>query len=355
MTKVGIYVDYKHNDTTLAAVMLGNWFIRSGSQVRFISDDSVARNVDDYWDSKVLRDFSGRGDCYSGLSHVFWFCPNELSLKAAKREESQSDMISPVRHFYVPGWCAASAMSDAFLLNAHKTISLSQDAAIWLSSKCRDFEVNTAWSNLCAADKLLVPKNGRVENDKIKILILLGSDFSVAIGDEFFEVVEKLLRLYKGLHVTFAMERSLPKSQRRRLSGLIQAFGSRVCRKGVVPYSRYHEMAYSHDWVYLACSAFRHGALISHLEVSGTPLICHDVPPARSYIAGKLSGLLVPTTAADTFKPAGIVCFDSLMTTLGQAVELNELSLKGLQRNAYAGRRKRIQDFERFLLKEVLA
>jgi hypothetical protein len=354
MTKVGIYVDYKHNDTTLAAVMLGNWFIRSGNPVRFISNGPVARNVDDYWDSKVLRDFSGQGGCYSGLSHVFWFYPDELSLKAAKFEASQSDMVASPCHFYVPGWCDVAPLSDDFLLNADKTISLSQDAAIWLSSKCRDFEVNTAWSNLCAADKLLAVKNGRVENDKIKILVLLGSDFSTTIGEELFEVIANLLRLYSGLHVTFAMERSLPKPQRRRLAGLIQAFGSRVCRRGVVPYSRYHEMAYSHDWVYLACSSFRHGALIPHLEVSGTPLICHDVPPARSYIAGKLSGLLVPTTATDTLKPAGIVCFDSLMATLGHAAELNELSLKGLQRNAYAGRRKRIQDFERFLLKEVL-
>lgn len=365
MSKIGIYVDYKHNETTLAAVMLANWMLRLGNCVRIISNGTVARNVDSYWDDRVLRDNFRNRNCYLDLSHVFWFYPDRLSYFVARFVGENNERVldatihaenegkvSSIQHLYFPGWCNKSTIPNELLLNA-KIVCLNRDSAIWLSSSSHDFELDQRWAELCSPDKLLVPKSGRAEKNKLKILTLLGSDFAQDIGNQLFDVFEDLLNRHAQLQVTFLLEKSLSRLQRNRLKKLKRTFENRVVLAGVMPYNQYHAMAYLHDWVYVACASFKHGALIPHLSVSGTPLICHDIPPARSYISSSLSGLLVPTKTASTFKPRGVVCFDSLLTTLKQAIEMNDLGLKGLQKNSYDAIKKKNDAFSRFLLQEV--
>jgi len=365
MLKVGIYVDYKHNDTTLAAVMLANWMLRLGNSVKVISNGPVARNVDCYWDDRVIRDSNKSLKLYENLTHAFWFYPDRLTFLTAKfvgeNTERASELdshienlgkTSTLNHVYFPGWCSKEVLFGELLLNS-KAICLNRDSALWLSSKCKDFEVDRNWSTLCSADKLLVPKQGKVDKDKVKMLVLLGSDFSQDIGNELISTFEALLKKHETLKVTFLLEKSLPKVHKSRLNRLKLSFKDRVVLAGVMPYSQYHAMAYLHDWVYLACASFKHGALIPHLAVSGTPLICHDIPPARSYISGGLSGMLVPTVVSNTFNPRGIVCFKALATTLSQAINMNDLGLKGLQKNTYSNHKKQAQEFARFLSQEL--
>lgn len=365
MPKVGIYVDYKHNETTLTAVMLANWMLRLGNSVRIVSNGPVAKNVDSYWDDRVLRDNFRNRNCYTDLTHAFWFYPDRLSFFTAKfigehnprantlsQHTENDNKTETIKHLYFPGWCDRSALNNELLLNS-KVICLNRDCAAWLSGNCREFDIDQRWSNLCSSDKLLVPKLGRFEKKKTKLLVLLGSDFVQDIGTELFETMEKLLVAQSTLRVTFMLEKSLPKLHRNHLKRLKKRFDSRVVLAGIMPYSQYHAMTYIHDWVYIACASFRHGSLIPHLAVSGTPLICHDIPPARTYMSNTLSGLLVPTPAADTFRPRGLVCFDAVMSTIIKAVETNEIGLKGLQQNNYNQKKRQSDEFTRFLTQEI--
>lgn len=366
MLKVGIYVDYKHNETTLAAVMLANWMVYLGHEVKIISNGKIARNVDSYWDSKVIRYSYKNRFCFLDLTHVLWFYPDRLSFFTAKflgennnrastlhLHAENSKKSTTISNLYFPGWCDRSALSDELILNCNKVMCLSRDMALWLSSTCRKFELEQRWCDLTSSDKLLTPKYGKVAENKTKMLVILGSDFVADIGAQALKILDKLLKENPTFQITLLYEKSLPRQYRSHIRSLIKRYPKRVVDAGIMPYSQYQPMSYLHDWTYIACASFKTGALIPHLEVSGTPLICHDIPPARSYISGQLSGLLIPTESADTFRPRGLVSFTALYDTLKAAINMNELAIKGLQQNSYANRKKRGIDFARFLVQEI--
>jgi hypothetical protein len=63
--------------------------------------------------------------------------------------------------------------------------------------------------------------------------------------------------------------------------------------------------------------------------------------------------MLVPTVVSNTFNPRGIVCFKALATTLSQAINMNDLGLKGLQKNTCSNHKKQAQEFAKFLSQEL--
>jgi hypothetical protein len=352
MLEVVIYLDYKHNDQTLAAIQVANWLLSLGYRVLLVSDGKVARNVDTYWDSKVVNAADNTLDRLIGADYVCWFYPNVNSLKLIRYVSGTQEKKPPL-HIYFPGFGRAESLKPEFFSQVDKTICLNRDLALWLSSNVHAATSNQSRADLTSCDRTLNVKCGKLDQEFTRLAVYLGADFVANIGSKLLTVLSDLLKSCPTAKLTFATEKTLPRQYRSHMSRLISAYEGRVSNFGVIPYSRYPTWAYLSDWVYIASASFKYGAIIPHLEVSGTPLICHDIPPARSYISGSLSGLIVPTAISTTSYPIGKVSFSDIFDTLKTAVNYPELGLRGLQKNLNDNRKKRAIAFGCFLQKEL--
>jgi hypothetical protein len=351
MLEVGVYVDYKHNDQTLAAIQVANWFLSLGYKVKMVSDGPIAKNVDEFWDSRVIRHTENNLSWMIGINYVCWFYPHTLGANVINYFAHMSDKERP-QHVYFPGFSSVNSLNPGFFGHVDKTICLNRDIALWLSSNVYASQTNQRWADLTSCDKVMYEKCGRFSQDSCHLTVVLGGDFVENIGVNLLVTLDKLLSSVDSLKISLVSEKTLPRQYRSQIKRLARKHLPRVVNFGVIPYSRYSTIAYLSDFIYIASASFRYGSLISHLGASGTPLICHDLPPARSYLANGISGLIIPTTVSSTSHPIGQVSFLSIFDTLKNAVELSELSLRGLQKNSYEVRKKKAADFGRFLQQE---
>ena len=354
MLKVGIFAPYVRNEITLAAVQLADWLVRCGIEVLFLTDGQVSRGIHPIWDRKVRRAKGAAVYTWAyNATHLCWFSPNPVAMAAAKLVASDSPKRQ-TRHLFFPHWSNWKAEHEAMLLSSARTICLSHDTADWLDKRYPNVPINKTWANLTAPATLLFPRVGRLSLTSSHLLVILTKSIELDIGIQLLQTFDALLDSHPGLHVTFLLEHSLPRSYRKEFRRLQQLYPGRVVTATSPAYYDYIQLARQHDWVYLASTRHTYGSLLALLASSSVPLICHDAPPARAHVTHNYNGKLIPCDLRESPAPVADVSMEDIGVTLDNLLIGPEVSLRSMQVNAAALFAQKQKSFEQFLYKEFV-
>lgn len=354
MLKVGIFAPYVRNEITLAAVQLADWLVRCGIEVVFLTDGKVSTGIHPVWDQKVKRVKGSAVYTWAyNATHLCWFSPNLEAMAAAKLVASDSPKRQ-TRHFFFPHWSTWKAEHELMLLSPARTICLSHDMADWLARRYPDVPTNKTWANLTAPASLLFPRAGRLNLTSSHLLVILTKSIELDIGIQLLQTFDALLDSHLGLHVTFLLEHSLPRSYRKEFRRMRQLYPERTTTVTSPPYYEYVQLARQHDWVYLTSTRHTHGSLLGLLASSSVPLICHDAPPVRAHVTHNHNGKLIPCDLRENPAPVADVSMEDIGEVLDNLLIEPEVNLRNMQANAAALFAQKQKSFEQFLYKEFV-
>lgn len=354
MLKVGIFAPYVRSEITLAAVQFADWLVRCGIDVVFLAEGRVAQGIHPVWDRKVRRATPSAvyGWAY-GATHLCWFSPNLEAMRAAKLVASD-DPRRCTRHLFFPHWSNWKAEHELLMHTANRTICLSKELSQWLDKRYGKPHSNRVCVNLVSPVSLLFPRAGRLSLVSSHLLVVLTKSVEADIGIQLLSVFDCLLDGHPGLHVTFLLEHSLPKRYRKQLNRLSRNYLGRVVTVTSPAYYDYPQLARQHDWIYLASTRHTYGAMLTLLTSSSVPVICHDVPPARSHVFPNLNGKLIPCDLRESPAPVADVRMDEIGLALDKLLIGPEVLLRSLQSNATVQLSQQQKIFEQFILREFV-
>ncbi len=354
MLKVGIFTPYVRGETTLAAVQLADWLLRCGIEVTILAEGRIDSGIHPVWDNKVKR--ATRKTVYAwayGCTHLCWFSANFAAVRAARLVAPDSPKRR-TQNFFFPSWNGWGREQEAMVLLCQQTICLSQDMAYWIDKKYFQTAVIRTWVNLVSPASLLFPRVGRLDVTATRLLAVITKSVELDIGNQLFSVFDTLLDGHSGLHVTFLLEHSLPKDYRKQLANIKQKHEDRVTIVTGPPYYEYVQLARQHDWVYLASTRHTYGSILSTLMSSSVPIICHDVPPVRSYVANNFSGKLINCDLIESPGPVAVVELDDVSHTLDSLLISPDTVMRAIQTNMAISLQNKQRVFEQFIFSEFM-
>lgn len=355
MLKVGIYTPYVKNEIALAAVQFADWLVRCGLDVELLSDGKVDAGIHSVWDRKVRRADSNTAvfQWAYGATHLCWFTPNTWAYETS-RVVARDTPRKLTKTVFFPHWCNWTEHHANFFRVAHRTICLSQDLAHWLDAKYPDIQTNRTWANLVSPSVPLMPKQGFVEPGSRRLLILLDQSTVLDIGPTVFDPFEFLLAEHPYLEITFAFLGALPKGYKNVVRTLKYQYGERINFAGNPSYPSYIHLTRQHDWVYFAATRHRLGSLLSHLQVTTVPILCHDVPPVGGHLTDAATGKLVPCGIHERPVPVADVDMQEVGLALDEMLTRDEAHLMDMQSAIASHLRKKQDSFEKFIMKEFV-
>lgn len=355
MLKIGIYAPYVKNEITLAAVQVADWLVRCGLDVEFLSDGKVSSGIHPVWDRKVRRahDLDSVFRWAYGATHLCWFTPN-LNAYEAARVVARDTNQRRTKTIFFPHWGNWTPVHGSFFRLAHRTICLSQDLANWLDAKYPDLATNRTWANLVSPSIPLIPKQGLVDPEQRRLLVLLDHSMTLDIGPGIFEAFDFLLAEHPRLRLTFAFLGSLPRPYRWLVESTQLHFPDRIEFVGNPAYVEYLHLARQHDWVYLAATRHRLGSLLSHLLVTTVPILCHDLPPVGGHLIDESTGKLIPCGLHERPVPVAEVDVQTVGLTIDSLLAIDEANLCGMQAAITTHLLKKQASFEKFIVKEFI-
>lgn len=354
MLKVGIFAPYVRNETTLAAVQIADWLVRCGIEVEFLAEGRIAKGIHPVWDCKVRR--ANEDSIYRWAfrsTHLCWFSPNQMALRAAKLVSSFSPKYQTLQ-YYFPYWGVWNSAHLTFLSMADRVICLSHDQANWLDKRQGKVLDTRTWANLVVADRLLSPKRGWVEPGFQQFLIVLSKSVEVDIGPDLFRIFYSLLDNHTGTKFTFLLEHSMPRMYRVGIKRLQQRYPNRVACVISPAYYEYVNLARQHDWVYMAGTRFTHGSVMAALISSSSVLVCHDIPPVGAHIAADLNGKLIVCGLNEQPAPVAEVSLVDVEASLSELAQAPTEMLESMQAVTVTYLSKKQKAFEWFICNEFV-
>lgn len=354
MLKVGIFAPYVRSETTLAAVQFADWLLRCGIAVEFVAEDKIHKGIHPVWDKKVKS--PTRRHIYkwaAAATHLCWFAPSGSALYYAGLV-TKSSAKQRTKQLFFPTWSNWTKEHEFFTLTADRTICLSRDMSVWLDERYDKDQTNRTWANLVAPAKIVIPKHGLTNLSQRRLLVVLGKAFDLDLDPGFIDEFSILLALSEIVHITFLLDKSLPKVYRQRLRNLKKYFSERVQIVRDLPYYDYTRLARQHDWVYLTSTRHTYGSLMSALLVSSVPMLCHKLPPAEAQIQDGTTGRLIPCHVYNTKSPIAEVESTTVIEMLNSALHLSEATLKTFQHNLTGYLERKQNSFCQFILKEFV-
>ena len=354
MLKVGIFAPYTRSETTLAAVQLADWLLRCGIEVSFIAEDRAKQGIHPVWDKKVMS--AKNRNIYkwaTNTTHLCWFSPHSYALHLVGLV-TRSNAKQRTRHMFFPTWGSWSKDHEFFTLTADRTICLSQSMALWLDKRYKREQTNRTWANLVSPATIVVPKQGWTNSKQRRLMVVLTRAVNLDISPDFIDEFAVLLSISDLVHITFLLDKSVPKTYRRRLKGLMSSFPGRVQVIRDVPYYDYVRLARQHDWVYVSSTRYTYGSLLSLLATSSVPLICNDVAPVSAYVNNGTTGRLLPSQTYGKSSPVAEVNGEVVMAELNSILHLAEVTLKTFQHNVQSYLHHKQAAFQKFLTKEFM-
>lgn len=356
MLRVGIYAPYVRNETTLAAVQFADWLVRIGIEVSFLSEGKVETGVHPAWDKRVQR--ANRVSIYGWAyqsTHLCWFSPNAKALHHARLACFNNERRR-TKHFYFPRWCKWNQDCDNFLQGVDKVISFSRDMHLWIQ-QYKEGDLLAAdrdWANLVVSDQVLVPKYGKVEQGKTKLLIVIPKNTCEETRNLLLTLVARLLLKRHDLSITLLLECSWPRTQRRWFKRMQKSYPGRLEQVSSPPYWDYVGIARNHDWMYLAGQKYAYGSLIAMLVSSTVPIICHDVPPVGAHVLNDDNGKLIPCQLQDYQHPEALIDMKDVEKSILDVLNRPTVFLKSIQVQCKSQLAEKQKHFEHFMIREFI-
>ena len=356
MLKVGLLTPYVRNEVTLAATQFADWLTRCGIDVSILSDSKIESGIHPVWDNKVKRVHKKAVYAWAyGSTHLCWFSANVKALQWSRLVGFDKPKFR-TKHFFFPYWSHWPESCDTFMRQANRVICLNQDIHKWLQDyrPATILNYDRTWANLLPADRVLIPKHGRIDKKQSYLMAVLTNTTHLDLGAGVLDVFDFLLTTRPDLYVTILIEKTLPRGYRAKMAKLGAAHGERLTVVHNPPYYAYCELARRHDWVYVANTRHLFGSLISALLPSTVPLICHDVPPVGAHVQDKQNGRLIPCDVHDESAPIAAVSLDVVGNYLDDILNEPSIVLKALQLTSVELFSKRQTAFERFVNNEFI-
>lgn len=354
MLKVGIFAPYTRSEVTLAAVQLADWLLRCGIEVIFIAEDRVGQGIHPVWDCKVIS--AKTRNVYkwaTNATHLCWFSPHSYALSLTTLVAKTSGR-QRIQHIFFPTWGNWTADHEFFALTSDRTICLSRDMANWLDARYDKEKTNRTWANLVSPSTIVVPKQGLTNKDQRRLLAVCSQAFDLDLGSDFVNEFAVLLQISDLVHITFLLDKSVPRNYRQRFNELKKYFPGRVQIVKNIPYYDYVQLARQHDWIYLTSTRYTYGSLLSLLLSSSVPVICHDISPTSAHISNGTTGILIPCESYNKTAPVAAVASETAMSDLSAALHFDESTLKTFQHNLTGQLQRKQSAFQKFLLKEFV-
>jgi len=353
--KVGIYAPYVKNEITLAAVQFADWLIRCGLDVDFLVAGKVNSGIHAVWDHKVKRARSVE-TVYRwahNATHLCWFTPDVHAFDAAKLVMADQPKRK-TKNIFFPHWCNWTRNHAQFFRNTQRTICFSQDLANWLDAKYPDIDTHRTWANLVSPAIPLVCKRGFVESGSRSLLVVFDRSTVIDIGAAIFDMFDLLIQTHPQLKLTFAFVGSLPVEYRNQVRSLQYMREEQVTFAANPSYVDYLHLTRQHDWVYLAATRHRFGSMLSYLQISTVPLVCHDIPPVGGHLVDEKTGYLIPCGLHEKPFPVAEINVRRVYNTLNNLLLLDEAKLVDMQTAIALQLKKKQASFEQFLMKEFV-
>jgi len=359
MLKVGIFTPYVRNEVTLAATQFADWLIRCGIDVVMLSSSKIESGIHRIWDHKVRR-ATNKTAIYSwayGATHLCWFEADMAALKQSQLVAIGNSKIS-TQNYYFPYWARQTDACRHFTACADRVICLNRDLFHWLCrldpGKVRDLNKVTTYVNLMSPGRLILAKDGKVTEGQTRLLAVLPKATKRDLGIGVLGVFKSLLQRHPSLAMTVLIESSLPCNYRTQLAKMRQQYGERLSVVTGLPYYGYSDLARQHDWVYVANTRHLFGSLLSTLNASSVPLVCHDLPPVGAHVGDKHNGVLIPCNLLGEEMPVADVDLSVVFKYLDCVVSEPEISLMALQLTGAEYLKQRQAYFEQFIYKEFV-
>jgi len=354
--KVGIYVPYVKNEVTLAAVQFADWLVRCGLQVEILSNGKVSSGIHSFWDKKVrrCRDSGSVFRWAFSATHLCWFSPDYKAYEAA-RTVARDTAKKSVRNIFFPDLCRWSESHVGFFQECDRTICLSQDLSRWLDVKHPTIQTSRTWANLVSPSLSLSNKQGLINPDQLRLLIVMDRSMTIDIGIEIISMFRSILEKNNKIHLTFVFSGALPKTYSNVLKLIASEYRGRLKCVGNIGYPDYIHLVLQHDWVYSAVTRYRTGALLSHLLVTNVPIICHDIAPVCGHLSDAITGKLIPCATHDRYFPVAAVELDNIKNEIESVLALTEKQLVVMQLAIANQIRKKQASFEKFIIKEFIS
>jgi len=355
MLKVGIYAPYAKNEVTLAAVQFADWLVRCGLDVDFMTNGKVNQGVHAVWDKKVrrVRNVESLYRWAHNATHLCWFAPDVFAFDAAKLVMADRPKRK-TKNFFFPHWCNWSTNYVKFFQSTKRTICLAQEMAIWLDAKYPDIDTKRTWANLVSPAIPLICKQGFVEPESRSLLVLFDRSTVLDVDLELFDLFDLLLQNHPHLKITFAFVGALPTPYRDQVRSLKFIREDRVFFANNPDYTDYLHLARQHDWIYLATTRHQFGSLLSHLQITTVPIICHDIPPVGGHIVDKKTGYLIPCGLHEKPFPLAEINAVEVYNKLDDVFMLSETELITMQTAIAQQLKKKQAAFEQFIMKEFV-
>jgi hypothetical protein len=87
---------------------------------------------------------------------------------------------------------------------------------------------------------------------------------------------------------------------------------------------------------------------------SSVPIICHDVPPVRSYVANNFSGKLINCDLIESPGPVAVVELDDVSHTLDSLLISPDTVMRAIQTNMAISLQNKQRVFEQFIFSEFM-
>lgn len=358
MLKVGIFTPYVRNEITLAATQFADWLVRCGIEVVMLSSGKIENGIHPVWDRKVRR--ARKSAVYSwahGATHLCWF---EAGVEVLEwtRLVTSADSKSCTKHFYFPHWSRWTEACSYFADHVDRVICLNRDIYYWLYKlhimDAFKLKATGTYASLMTPNRVLLPKQGKISADRTSLLTVLTKSTVADMGIDVLGLLDVLLVTRHELAITVLIEASLPRVWRSELVRMRKEYGERFQVVKDLPYYCYSDLARQHDWVYVANTRHLFGSLLSTLNASSVPLICHDLPPVGAYVGDKHSGRLIPCGLQDSAIPVADVDLKVVLQYLDDILGESELQLTALQIMGVDHLRQRQVRFEQFVYKEFV-
>lgn len=315
MIKVCVYVDYVNDDITLTAVQLADWLVRLGVNVTLLSRSRIKKGIHPYWDNKALV-LSKSGTSFLHLiraDYVFWLTVDNFVCDVMLPIATQHLNIKQPKHIVCPSW-NNTPRELLFAINyAHKVLFFTEDNKHWFESYklLKEIKSKVVVLPLVSAYQLQSIKQKKIE-DKIKLLVILGKHMSKDNPDIFLRLnnLAKSTDCNIGLLQLNSLDRELRKDFKQlcQLSNVVH-----------VTYNYLSDLAYiarDYDIVFNTETRYKHGAHVSLLYASNTPVVAYRVPPVTSYISNYSTGYLLPCGVDTVNSPIGKVHGDAQFNSL---------------------------------------
>ena len=363
--KVGIFVPYARNETTLAATQFADWLVRSGIQVVMLSPSKPGKGVHTHWDSRVIYRKPSHNENKTKLfewafncTHICWFEPDEWAFRMSKIVCADS-RHKFTKHYFFPSRCTAKEDSKKikeFLDLVDEVICLNRSMLHWLNSFHPSHSLSAPRSmiNICSPSTPVQSRYGPKTSGKVKLLVVVTKSAIYDVGIGLLDVFDYLLLSHENLEITVLLQTSWPSYFRQKLSAIAKLHGERLSVVTSPDYYDYPKYTFENDWVYLCSTRHDYGSLISVLAGTGTPLICHTLPPVLDILGGLLTNgqacKLIDTGVFDTNTcPIADVDVDDVGNRLDEIVGSPSVILQQSQIESFMQQRKSARLFDRFI------